>query len=62
LQKAENEAKKYKDGYNYLLSVLEGSYRTVRILQEEVNKLKAPTAAYGAQGEEITIFTVETIN
>ena len=22
MQKAENEAKKYKDGYNYLLSVL----------------------------------------
>lgn len=62
LQKAENEAKKYKDGYNYLLSVLEGSYRTIRRLQEEVNELKARTAAYGAQGEEITIFMVETIN
>ena len=61
LQKAENEAKKYKDGYNYLLSVLEGSYRTVRRLQEEVNELKAPTASYGAQGDEITIFMVETI-
>ena len=62
LQKAENEAKKYKDGYNYLLSVLEGSYRTVRRLHEEINELKAPAAAYGAQGEEITIFMVETIN
>lgn len=47
---------------DYLISVLEGSYRTVRILQEEVNELKAPTAAYGAQGEEITIFMIETIN
>ena len=47
---------------DYLLSVLEGSYRTVRRLQEEVNELKAPTAAHGAQGEEITMFTVETIN
>ena len=61
LQKAENEAKKWKDGYNYLLSVLEGNYRTVRRLQEEVNELKARSASYWAQGEEITIFMVETI-
>lgn len=39
-----------------------GNYRTVRRLQEEVNELKAPTAAHGVQGEEITIFVVETIN
>lgn len=32
------------------------------IYKKGVNELKAPTAAYGAQGEEITIFMVETIN
>ena len=31
------------------------------LIKEEVNELKAPTAAYGAQSEEITIFMVETI-
>ena len=62
LQKAKNDAKKWKDVALYFQSVMHGNYRTVRRLQEEVNELKARTAAYGAQGEEITIFMVETIN
>lgn len=62
MQKAENEAKKYKDGYNYLLSVLEGSYKTVRRLQQENNELKARIAQINASGDDFTVFMVETIN
>lgn len=61
LQKAEYDAKKWKDVALYFQSVMHGNYRTVRRLQEEVNELKARLASYGAQGEEITIFMVETI-
>lgn len=62
MQKAEHEAKKYKDGYNYLLSVLEGSYKTVRRLQQENNELKARIAQINARCADFTIFMVETIN
>lgn len=62
MQKTENEAKKYKDGYNYLLSVLEGNYKTVRRLQQENNELKARIAQINARGDDFTVFMVETIN
>ncbi len=40
LQKAEHEAKKWKDQSAMLLSMISGQYRTIRNLQETINTLK----------------------
>jgi hypothetical protein len=41
LQKAEHEAKKWKDQSAILLSMIQGQYKTIRRLSEENLKLKA---------------------